>query len=123
METLDAEDFLAHYGVKGMKWGQTRSKSDLVKARAAGRREFGSNLKDRYTKTGKYGQTKIKKTKAVGTVADIMLTGGMYTGVQIARSGGFTRGQSAVIGMITGPVGATVASEIRVRTVTSRDAR
>lgn len=114
MEPSDVDDFLAHYGVKGMKWGVSRS-SPQVQARKTGRRENVANLKSRYTEKKSNGKTGIRKGKAAGTVLDVMTTGGMYTGTQIARSAGYTKGQSIALGMLTGPVGATLASELRVR--------
>ena len=117
----DVDDFLAHYGVKGMKWGVRRENKSAVKtARKAGRQKNVANLKSRYTQTKANGKTGIRKGKAAGTVLDIMATGGMYTGSQIARSAGYSKGQSAALGMLTGPIGATLASEIRVRRSASR---
>lgn len=119
MET-DVEDFLAHYGKKGMKWGVRTASAEVKAARKAGRAENAKNLQARYTKTNADGKTVMKKRRTAATVVDLMATGGGYTGIQIAKSAGFTRGQSAAIGMLSGPVGAMVASEIKVRQDVSR---
>lgn len=115
----DVDDFLAHHGVKGMRWGVTRSNSAVKTARKTARKQNVENLQGRYTKTGADGKTKVKKAKVAGIALDVMTTGGMYTASQIARSAGYTKGQSVAIGMLTGPIGATLASEVRVRRSTS----
>lgn len=45
MDTI-TDDFLEHYGVKGMKWGVRRSKSQLARASKNSTKKTAKNLSD-----------------------------------------------------------------------------
>lgn len=109
----DVDAFLEHYGKKGMKWGVT--KGEAKTALRTSRNKTTGNLQDRYTKTRKDGTTGVRKTKTAATVADIMFTGGMYTGAQINRAAGFSRGSSVAIAMIGGGPGSVLLSAVKTR--------
>jgi hypothetical protein len=84
---VETEDFLAHYGVKGMKWGRRKSKS-TVRGRRPGTRKYdpkklsNSDLKKitarmkleqdyakLNTKTKKKGENVVQKTmKTLGSI-------------------------------------------------------
>lgn len=64
MQQADADDFLAHYGIKGMKWGRRRTDAQLERA-AGGRSTDSADGEDR-------PQSKIDKKKvAVGVAATV----------------------------------------------------
>lgn len=65
MNDQQAEDFLSHYGVKGMKWGVTRSDAQLARA---------SRMK--------------RVSEGKGSVGDNVKTAAGMTGYQLARGGG-----------------------------------
>lgn len=162
MSDIQTDDFLEHYGVKGMKWGQRKqsqadslrrvsqgkgSKGDTAKAVAGMKTgEFvrgGGSFKKAAGKKadkiqGKIDKNDAKRTKRDDTrakandartaasakrnmnsgtkiVADVLLTGGLLTANDIARSAGFSRGKSAGIALVGGLPGALVASELKYR--------
>lgn len=117
----DVDDFIAHYGKKGMKWG-VRNDNDVKAARKQARKEIRADnqIRSQYTRTKADGSTGVKKAKTAAIGLDMVTTLGMYTGSQIARSSGFTKGQSAAIGIVGGPGGAMLAREIKVRNTARR---
>lgn len=61
--STDVDDFLMHYGVKGMKWGVTRSQASLD--RAAGRAEKKAAKKEaKANKTPSAGKQRDMEIKA-----------------------------------------------------------
>jgi len=119
----DVDDFLEHHGVKGMKWGRRTSKTTRVargRARKQLREEYSKNFNDRYdvvTPGGK-GQRTRNALRTAAIVPDFMLVAyGPYTGTQMARSAGYSKGKSAAIGILSGAPGAAVAAEIRIHRV------
>lgn len=65
----DVEDFLEHYGVKGMKWGVRRSPSQLGAARRA-RNEKRYGGKDKSKRTA--AQKRARKTRNANRVNNAM---------------------------------------------------
>lgn len=132
----DAEDFLAHYGVKGMKWGQRKSGTGAPSARQvaktekkaaktadkatrkAGRREIASNLNKEFDL-----KTSAGKKRTGLTAASAILAGpatNIYMGAKIAQAAGYTKGQSAVVGLVGGAAGGLAVAELSVRADTRK---
>lgn len=122
---INIDDFFEHHGVKGMRWGHTMQKvganatkkAALKSAQDEARQEIGRNFRARYDvskKAGSGGTRAKNAARGLALVPDILTTGGMYTGSQMARAAGYTKGQSAAIGIAGGPLGGLIASEIRV---------
>lgn len=131
-----ADDFLAHYGVKGMRWGHRKpgtgepsdrkaakaekkaekqtAKAEGKIARKAGRREIAKNLGSEFSlKTGK-GQFNTGVT-AAAAIFSKPAAAAAYVGIKTARSAGYSKGKSVAIGLIGGPPGALLAAELSVR--------
>lgn len=120
----DVEDFLAHYGKKGMKWGVTKNPGGSVKAaRKEGRAQIRANFKDMHKKTGSDGNRKVSVGKTAGSLVLGNATWGASTGYQIARSTGYKKGSSVAIGMLGGPFGALALSEVAVRRAANASVR
>ena len=122
---MTSDDFLAHYGKKGMKWGVTSvspsTKAARKSAKANLRKEYDNNFRDRILVKSDAVPNGITQKKAKQALVMDMASLGMYSGAQIARSAGYSKGKSVTIGILGGPPGAMLASEIRVqRTINSR---
>ena len=112
----DVDVFLAHYGVKGMKWGVSREVKETRKeARKVGRKALNEaylakyGLKTRKNPTGQSGG------KVVADALLNMATIGSVTSLHIARSAGYSKGKSAAFLML-GPFGGIAAQELKLRT-------
>jgi hypothetical protein len=98
------DDFLAHYGVVGMKWGKHGSKKEFKGAKKAIRKEM-------YKSAG----ASIKANKGK-TVAAALLIGATQTaGFTMARAAGHSKGKSAVIGLLGGAPGGMLAINIAAK--------
>lgn len=88
MPVETTEDFLAHYGVKGMKWGVKRTDAQLE--RAAEKRSGSSSATEGDSKTG---MSRKKKAAIAGGV----LVGGaaLLTVAAVVKSQQYERGQNA----------------------------
>lgn len=94
------DDFLEHYGVRGMTWGKRSGggKSPVKAERKAVRKEIYKDAR---------GLVKANKGK---TAVGLLLGGGSITaGVTLARAAGHTKGQSLAIGLIGGAPGGVLA--------------
>ena len=118
MYEVDTDDFLEHYGKKGMKWG-VRKAAPEGSAKAA-RQQLRKASRDKFT--GYHKVNKADGTKGrvgVGrTAASVLLstnTFGASTGFQIARSAGATKGGSVAVGLLGGPLGGLAYREIKIR--------
>lgn len=106
-EALD--DFLAHYGVKGMKWGKHQSKDDFKEAVKANRKELYKGVGDVY---------KSKKQVGLALAATILSSpaaGQAVIGTQMMRGAGYSKGKSIAVGLLGGPTGAVIAIEMKAR--------
>lgn len=119
--TTDVDGFLEHYGKKGMKWGVTSAKPSAQvkaarkKARSQYRDEIDADFTKKNVMRGKYNPDGVAPKVALGKAALNMATLGGYQAAQISRSAGYSKGQSAAIGYLAGPIGGFVAAELAVR--------
>lgn len=130
----EAEDFLAHYGVKGMKWGvRKRDKTPGARKaeRASARQEASqAKAKAKATRSGARGaigadlgskfnlKTRDGKIRTGATTAGLILASPAaerYLGYELSKSAGYSTGKSAAIGFLGGTVGGLAAAEISVR--------
>jgi hypothetical protein len=138
---MDAgEEFLAHYGVKGMKWGTRRARSvasaygrgikrtgGLAKsgARGAGRlAKKGAQLQVRNAKAVGRGAKKLKKNapKIVGTTAAVGTAAGF--GLAAASKYGSPTTKAAIRRGVTGAIrGGVKANQKFARANAARSAR
>ncbi|ADD80906.1 gp015 [Rhodococcus phage ReqiPepy6] len=121
MATFDTEDFLAHYGVKGMKWGVTRAAPEVRVARKAARKQARRDL-DTVMAVNEIKRREAASTMTSGKkfLSDMGAVGSAYTGTSISRAAGYSRGQAKVIsilggGPLYGPLTAGVAAELKIR--------
>lgn len=100
---------LAHAGVKGMKWGVTKSKEERSADRAKIRKELGRNYDPRNL-TGRVTST---ATLALGILNAPLAAA--TVGVNIAKASGYSTGASVATGLLGGIPGGMLMSEIAVR--------
>lgn len=117
------DDFLAHYGVKGMRWGKRRAGTDVEvsskpkkgpidkdKLKAA-RKDLYDDVKSSYN--GK------QKTLAGAAIATSLFTGGtvgtVVVGAQMMRGAGFSKGKTAATALLGGAPGAILMIELQAR--------
>lgn len=117
------EDFLAHYGVPGMRWGKRRSSSDVEVSRKpkkapidkdklkAARKDLYDDVKASYN--GK------QKTLAGAAIATSLFTGGtvgtVVVGAQMMRGAGFSKGKTVATAILGGAPGAVLMIELQAR--------
>ena len=128
----EVDDFLAHYGVKGMKWGKRKEVRAAKKAaggevrtakkaaRGEVRREFRSSRSNYLFKDRPDGRRNVSKGKLAATMLIDFNTMGGASAVMIAKSTGTSTGKAAAIGIITGLPGALAYREIKVRKEANR---
>ena len=108
--SLNYDDYLEHYGVKGMKWGVKKSKAD----RKADRGRIKENFKKNYSLKNKQG-----KVSAALSIASMPLLGpavaSAVAGSNLAEAAGYKKGTSVAIGIVAGAPGGLIASEVAVR--------
>lgn len=121
MDDIDVEDFLAHYGKKGMKWGVTTTPKNVKVARKQAakyaRVAINDNIDSNETKRRASLEGKSEGQKAAATA---LALGGQMSGTHITRAAGFTKGQSTAIAILSGgplygPITATIATELKIR--------
>lgn len=76
----NTDDFLAHYGVKGMKWGKRRAERRAQEdADRAGKQEYDrKKLDEVYSESKKKGEKVLVKSRAAGDYADTVMTGKQF---------------------------------------------
>lgn len=87
--TIDVDDFLTHYGVKGMKWGVRRDRNNR---KASG----GSGQKPKISRERKIQRVKTAATLALGAayIASLLYQNNKH-GLQAALDGAVTRRRAA----------------------------
>lgn len=111
---LSYDDYLEHYGVKGMKWGVRRSDEQLSAAKSARKTERAKATQDT---TDYMNKNKARNLGAIvgASVLGTPLVGGAVAGAQIARASGYSRGKSVAIGVLGNVPGGIIAAEVQVR--------
>lgn len=74
----EVDDFLEHYGVKGMKWGQRKKvsrKENRQMNKEAADKFYGEKAESLYKEAKKGGEKVLIKTRTTGDYADTVLTG------------------------------------------------
>lgn len=127
MSDNPTEDFLEHYGVKGMHWGKHKSSGSSVEVArkpakapinqdklSAARKDLYSGLKKTYS--NKHGNVSKAKAGAVITAGLLGSTAAnQIVGVQMMRSAGYSKGKSVAMGILGGAPGAALAIELKAR--------
>lgn len=72
---MESDDFLAHYGVKGMRWGRTTKGASAPTERQVKRAQYKSDLKSGREKTNPYGK-KWAPTKLTDSEKQALRTNG-----------------------------------------------
>lgn len=114
--SAETEEFLEHFGKKGMKWGVNRldRRVNINAASRAGNDQVGENFRARYVKKNADGTKSVKKAKVAAGVVDTFALG-FYTGTQITQAAGFTKGQAVAISMLGGGgFGSVMAANIKI---------
>lgn len=93
MGHVETDDFLEHYGVKGMKWGQRTGVQSTRKERRAA---FKTARKEQAQRNKSFLKSRSGGQKAKAFALDMATFGG-YTTHQLARSQGYSRGRSAAL--------------------------
>lgn len=116
-ELQDLDDEIV-YANRDYKKGMNQIKE----ARSADRAEVRSNVKKNFDVKNTTGKVNSLATSGgiaagilVGGPAGAVMVANASAGVTIARSAGYSRGKSAIIGIVGGAPGALLASEIAVR--------
>ena len=92
MQTIETEDFLAHYGIKGMKWGVRRTDAQLERASSSGRSSGSESSDDR-------PKRQINK-KHVAIAAGVVGAAAAITVTAVVASNQKKAGQAAVAAQI-----------------------
>lgn len=120
--SAEVEDFLQHYGVKGMRWGKRGSKGDSNVEKAKKAPIDKDRLKEERKKL--YGQVKTNMSTpgarvTTGAALASTLVGGpsgsAIIGAQMMRSAGFSKKKSFTTALIGGAPGAVLMIELQAR--------
>jgi hypothetical protein len=121
------EDFLAHYGVKGMHWGKHKSGGTVEKLSRTDKQVAKADYKAKVKEARKdiYGDVKSgmssgkQRTLTGAAIATSLLTGGstgsVVVGAQMMRSAGFSKGKTMATAILGGAPGAVLMIELQAR--------
>lgn len=114
---MDTEDFLAHYGVKGMKWGKRKAPDAAKVAAKAGRKAERSaivkNLGTQFNTKTTSGRVRTGATVAGAILATPVAN--IYMGAKITRASGYSKGVSVAVGLTAGTAGGLAVAELTAR--------
>ena len=117
MAMVDSDDFLEHYGVKGMRWGKRKAPDAAKVAAKAGRKAERSaivkNLGTQFNTTSTSGRVRTGATVAGALLATPVAN--IYMGAKVTRASGYSKGASVAVGLIGGTPGALVLAEVSAR--------
>lgn len=107
------DNFLEHYGVKGMKWGKSGAKGggggsvNKAKVKAARKEIYGGAKQNLF---GKGQKGKTVASALLGTPG-----ASARVGYALAKSAGYSKGQSLAVGLLAGAPGGVLAAELSAR--------
>lgn len=103
---IDEEDYLSHYGVKGMKWGKRKAKGpstgDILSARKRVTEKFG-RMQDLYIDAIENPQTRTSLTKNAQELKQ--LANELKKSGDVSVAGLSTKGQKITAAILGGPIG------------------
>ena len=114
MSELTVDDFLEHYGVKGMKWGVTRHNPQGIQPTRKMVREVTKETRKEHAKANREAWKSRSTGNKAKTLAFDMATMGGYTASQLAKEEGYGRGKRTAITLMGGH-GATYIREVRIQ--------
>lgn len=114
MEFDNADDFIAHYGKKGMKWGVTTANPNGVEPSRKMVRQVRKETRKEYAKEFRGQQKSRSGGEKAKTFALDMATMGGYSTAKLARQEGYSKGKAVGFAMLTGPYGQTAIHTARV---------
>ncbi|WIC89908.1 hypothetical protein SEA_HYDRUS_17 [Gordonia phage Hydrus] len=114
MTSSDVQDFLEHYGVKGMKWGVTRHNPQGVRPTRKMVRQVTKETRKEHREMNKAEWKSKSGGQKAKTLALDMATMGGYTASQLAKQDGYSRGKRTAITLMGGH-GASYVREVRIQ--------
>lgn len=117
------DDFLAHYGVKGMRWGKRKAGTDVEvsdkpKKAPIDKDKLAVARKELYKGSAEHYKTKGGRVEMGASIAATLLGGSVgssIVGARMMRSAGYSKGKSAVMALTLGAPGAALAIELKAR--------
>ena len=106
-EVMDPDEFLAHYGVKGMKWGHRKKSTEIHAARARVKKaKTALNKQEEKVAYSKPGSSARKKEQAKYDKMKV----DFLNNPDRATSARMTRGETIALAFFTTPVAALAVS-------------
>lgn len=117
---VPTNDFLEHYGVKGMHWGKHKSSSAVEVARkpSTNKDKLKAARKDLYSGATAHYKTKAGKVELGASIASSLIGGSVgssLVGARMMRSAGYSKGKSVAMALTLGAPGAALAIELKAR--------
>lgn len=106
-----SEEFLAHYGVKGMKWGQTRAVKKEFHKQA--KTEFQAKYAKQHLQDAS-GNKRSAGKRAAFIALDVATAGGV-SATRLMRTAGYSKGKTAAVVLTTGVHGANLVASSAVK--------
>lgn len=117
------DDFLQHYGVKGMRWGKRQSSGDVeVSKKSKGpidKEKLSAERAKLYGGVKKQYESNGQKALAGAAIAGSLVTGGtlgtVVVGAQMMKGAGFSKGKTVATALLGGAPGAVLMIELQAR--------